>query len=58
MDRAAFLVKYYPNLRLMALPSGKVEVRDPQRREGIAAYVRAYEQDIWQDLLKRATGKE
>lgn len=58
MNRAAFLAKYYPDLRLTASPGGKVEIRDPQRREGIAAYVRAYEKEIWEDLLKQATGKE
>ncbi|GKI13479.1 hypothetical protein CE91St39_29330 [Desulfovibrionaceae bacterium] len=58
MNRATFLVRYYPDLRLTALPGGKVEIRDPQRREGIAAYVRAYEQEIWEELLKQATGKE
>ncbi len=58
MNRAAFLAKYYPDLRLTALPGGKVGIRDPQQREGIAAYVRAYEQEIWEDLLKQATGKE
>lgn len=58
MNRAAFLAKYYPDLRLTAFPGGKVEIRDPQRREDIAAYVRAYEQEIWEELLKQATGKE
>lgn len=51
MNRATFLVRYYPDLRLTALPGGKVEIRDPQRREGIAAYVQTYEQEIWEDLL-------
>lgn len=58
MNRAAFLFAYYPDLHLTALPGGKVEIRDPQRREDIAAYVRAYEQEIWEDLLKQAKGKE
>lgn len=58
MNRAALLAKYYPDLRLTALPGGKVGIRDPQRREGIAAYVRAHEKDIWVELLKQATGKE
>lgn len=58
MNRAAFLLKHYPAIRLTALPGGKVEIRDPQRREGIAAYVRAHEKDIWMELLKRAVGKE
>lgn len=57
-NRAAFLAKYYPDLRLTALPGQKVEIRDPQRREGIENFVRAYEQEIWEDLLKQATGKE
>lgn len=43
MNRATFLVRYYPDLRLTALPGGKVEIRDPQRREGLEVYVRAYE---------------
>lgn len=51
MNRATFLVRYYPDLRLTALPGGKVEIRDPQRREGLEVYVRAYEQEIWEDLL-------
>ena len=58
MDRAAFLAKYYPDLRLTALPGRKVEIRDPQRREGIENFVRAYEQEIWEERLKQATGKE
>lgn len=58
MNRATFLVRYYPDLRLTALPGGKVEIRDPQRREDIAAYVRVYQKEIWEDLLKQATGKE
>ena len=58
MNRATFLARYYPDLRLTALPGGKVEIRDPQQREGIAAYVRAYEKEIWQELLTQATGKE
>ena len=52
MDRAAFLAKYYPDLRLTALPGRKVEIRDPQPREGIENFVRAYEQEIWEELLK------
>lgn len=58
MNRAALLAKYYPDLRLTALPGRKVEIRDPQRREGIENFVRAYEQEIWEELLKQATGKE
>lgn len=58
MNRAAFLARYYPDLRLTALPSGNVEIHDPQRREGLEAFVRAYEQEIWEDLLKKAVGKE
>lgn len=57
MNRATFLVRYYPDLRLTALPGGKVEIRDPQRREGIAAYVQVYEKEIWEELPKQAAGK-
>lgn len=41
MNRVTFLVRYYPDLRLTALPGGKVEIRDPQRREWQAARGRA-----------------
>lgn len=47
MNRVAFLACYFPNVRLTAHPGGRVEVHDPQRREGLESYVRAYEQDIW-----------
>ena len=46
MNRATFLARYYPDLRLTALPGGKVEIHDPQRREGLEVYVRTYEQEI------------
>lgn len=58
MNRAAFLSRYYPDLSLTALPGCKVEIHDPQRREGLEAFVRTYEQEIWEDLLKKAVGKE
>lgn len=46
------------NKATQELSGGKVGIRDPQRREGIAAYVRVYQKEIWEDLLKQATGKE
>lgn len=55
MTPLAVLRRYYPDVRLEIRPGGTVAVHDPRRREGIANYVRAYEKEIWAELLKEST---
>lgn len=57
----------YPQIKLTAMPetpshpAGWVKVEAPpcfQGLEAVQVFVRAYEQEIWEELLKMAVGKE
>ncbi len=44
------LMSFYAGIRLLAYPDGRVILRDPQGREGLAQYVAAYESEIWEEM--------